>query len=257
MFLGAGALLLIAMIVAWWALHTREEKKAEVIGKVGYQSEFKLGRHAGINLPIGDQAAPGTSSPDTTIEVPLEWGEDLAAAEGRLTARYEAISGKLSRPAGVETFDETITLRVDRDLEYRSLVQAVLAGQKEGFLKFQIACQKSGTEKDVRYLNIELPTDIPVGKNVLLFRMFREGTVIRYIFGVSKTREYTRLKDAAAVMKNTVDALRKRDPELLRRKILVMSPSIVISVQNVVEGLNAATYAGFERIALGRPRKLY
>ncbi|HUW57490.1 MAG TPA: hypothetical protein VMZ92_12705, partial [Planctomycetota bacterium] len=152
---------------------------------------------------------------------------------------------------------EIITLKVDRDLEYRSLVQAVLAGQKDGFLKFQIACSRTPESETLGYLNIELPTDIPIGKNVLLFRMFQDGAVIRYIFGVSKTREYVRLKDAAAVMKNTVDALKTRDPEELRRKILVMSPSVAISVQNVVEGLNAATYAGFERIALGRPTKLY
>ncbi len=257
MFLAAAVILVVAGIVAYWALRTREEKKEEVIGKVGYQSPFKLARKAGINLPIGDHARSGAASADTPVEVPIEWGKDLAAAERKLADRYAAISAKLTRPEGVHTLDETITLKVDRDLEYRNLVQAVLAGQKEGFLKFRIACWKTGEQKEVGYLGVELPTDVPVGKNVLLFRMYKEDPIIRYVFGVSKVREYTRLKDAAAVMKNTVDVLKQKDPGLLRTKVLVMSPSIVISVQNVVEGLNAATYAGFERIALGRPRKLY
>ena len=257
LFLAAAGALVAAVVVAFWALRTREEKKEEVIGKVGYQSPFKLARKAGTNLPIADHARPGVASAETTVEVPVEWGEDLAAAEQKLSRRYAVVSSTLSRPESVHTYGETITLKVDRDLEYRSLVQAVLAGQKEGFLKFQIACWKTGGQTDVGYLRLELPADIPVGKNVLLFRMFQEDTVIRYVFGVSKVREYTRLKDAAAVMKNTIDSLKAKDPALLKTKILVMSPSVTISVQNMVEGLNAATYAGFERIALGRPQKLY
>ena len=257
MFLAAAGILVVAGIVAFWALRTREEKKEEVIGKVGYQSPFKLARKAGINLPIGDHARTGAAAAETTVEVPIEWGKNLAANEQKLAERYAAIAAGLTRPEGVHTFGETITLKVDRDLEYRNLVQAVLAGQKEGFLKFRIACWKTGEQTDVGYLDVELPTDVPVGKNVLLFRMYRKGEIIRYVFGVSKVREYTSLSNAAKVMENTVNVLKQKDPALLRQKILVLSPSIVISVQNVVEGLNAATYAGFERIALGRPSKLY
>jgi biopolymer transport protein ExbD len=249
MFLAAGLVLLAAAGVAFWAHRTGERKKEEVIGKSGVRSKFKLTRRAGINLPVADQAVSAEASPDTTVEAPIEWGKDLPLAEKQLAERYDAITNKLRTDPNVQAFDETITLKVDRDLEYRNLVQAVVQGQRHGFSRFQVACLKAGTADDVGYLNIELPAMPPPGKNVLLFRLVADGPDIRYVFGTSSIREFPNLKRATDAMK----AVKDKGPA----RLLTIQPSVEISVQNVVEALNAATYAGFQRITLAEPPKLY
>ena len=62
LFLAGGAILVLAALVAWWTMRSAEVKKREHVGRVGLQSTFKLSRHAGVNLPIGDQARPGTAT---------------------------------------------------------------------------------------------------------------------------------------------------------------------------------------------------
>ena len=251
MFLSAGVILFVAAALAVFFYLSHEEAKTKNVGKVGHQSTQPVRRRAGINLPIAEKAADAASSPETTVEVPVEWGKDLAAAEGKLAERYADVAGKLVLPPGATTFDEAVTLKVDRDLEYRSLVQAVLAGRKNGFVRFHIACLKKGTEEDVGVLKIELPVELVIGKKELRFRLVKgpEDEKIRYVFGITRTREYDRLADATIVMKNTTAKGRDR--------LLVIDPTLSLSVQNVVEALNAATYAGFERITFAQPPKLY
>jgi len=251
MFLAAGAILLLAAALAVYFYLSGEEEKTKNVGRAGYQSTHQVRRHAGINLPIADQAAEGATSPETTVEVPIEWGKNLTDAEEKLAERYAAIAAGLSGGPGTATFEVPVTLKMDRDLEYRSLVQAVLAGKEKGFMRFHIACLKKGTEEDVGYLKVELPVELLVGKKELRFRLVKgsEDEKIRYVFGISRTREYGRLADATIVMKNTTAKGRDR--------LLVIDPTLSLSVQNVVEALNAATYAGFERITFAQPPKLY
>lgn len=251
MFLSAGVILLVAAALAVFFYLSHEEAKTKNVGKVGHQSTQQVRRRTGINLPIAEKAAEGASSPETTVEVPVQWGKNLAAAEGKLAERYAAVAAGLVLPPDATTFDEAVTLKVDRDLEYRSLVQAVLAGRKKGFVRFHIACLRKATEEDVGYLRIELPVELLLGKRELRFRLVKgkEDEKIRYVFGIRKTREYDRLADATIVMKNTTAKGRDR--------LLVIDPTLSLSVQNVVEALNAATYAGFERITFAQPPKLY
>jgi biopolymer transport protein ExbD len=243
LFVIAAAVVLVAIALFLVTRMRTETKQKEHFGEVGVQSRFKLTRTAGINLPYADQAAAAQVSPDTVVEIPIEWG-DATESDKKINERYDAICTKLAKPTGVETYDETITLKVDRDLPYRSLVQAVTLGNDKGFNKFQVACHPRESA-EVGCLRIDLPTDIPAGKNVLLFRMVKEGEGIRYVFGISKVREYNTLKDATTVMKNTAE-------KGVEGKILVLQPALEISVQNVVEALNAATFAGFPKITLAR-----
>ncbi len=238
MFLIAAGALLVAAGVFFMTQRKTEEKKRSHIGELGRVANFTLEREAGINLPFADQAVAGSASADTTIEIPIEW-KDVQAAKDALAARYDAMEKKLTRSG--EVYDETVTLRVDREAPYRMLYLAVLAGVDHRFVKLQVPCYPSGESREVRYLRIEPPTEFTPGKNVLLFRLLHEGPSTRYIFGVSKIKEFTTLKQAAEAMKNT-----PKDAD----KVLVLWPSLDTPVQNVVEALNAATYAGFQKITL-------
>lgn len=241
-----GAILVLAAAVAGYTWLSREGEKAEQFGRTGLQSRVKLGRHRGVNLPIAEKAEGGESSPETTVEVPLEWGKDLAQAETKLAGRYAEVTSGLTKPLEQITYTETVTLQVDRDLTYRSLVQAVLEGRRAGFLNFHIACRPKATEEAVGYLTIELPTDLP---KVLVFRMVLEGESITYVLGTSKPVTRRTLKAAMDLLEQAHGVR----PDA----VVEVMPSLDLSVQNVVEGLNAVKAAGFERMTLSRPPKLY
>ncbi len=140
MFLIAAAALLVAALVFYLSRAKVEEKKRSHIGELGRVANFTLQREPGINLPFADQSVAGTQSPETTIDIPVEW-KDAQAAKDALAARYDEIEKKLTRDG--EVYGETITLHIDRDAEYRMLYLAVLGGVERGFIKLQVPCHPS------------------------------------------------------------------------------------------------------------------
>ena len=239
MFLIAAVALLLAVGIYELTKYRRKTKQEEHIGQLGVESKFTLDRVAGLNLPYADQAAVPPGPAELTVEIPIEWGKDKKLAGEEIVKRFDAIASKLT-PDG-EAYNETITFRIDRDLEYRLLVKAVTTGVEKGFNKYQVACLKRGGSSEVGCLVIDCPTDPPLGR--LLWRLVREGDTILYVFGERQLRKFRTLAEATGALKATT-----KDPS----KPLVLMPSPAISVQNVMEALNSGTYAGFTRITLAR-----
>ena len=239
--IAAGALLVAVALFFVWTPAVRKTKQEKHMGEIGVESKFSPDRTAGINLPYADQAVPGTASPDTTLEIPIEWKGDVKLSEAKFTERYDAIEKTLTKNG--EMYDEAVTFRIDRDLEYRTLYQAVSMGVERGFVKFHVACHLGGAggSTEVRYLRIEPPSEFKPGKNALLWRIFREGDQTCYAFGVSQVKKMYSLKAAAGALKIT-----KWDAD----KVLVLGPALDLSVQNVVEALNVAANAGAPKITL-------
>jgi biopolymer transport protein ExbD len=242
------ALVVLAGVGLWFMTNVRQEhKELEHRGEVGAVATTKLAREAGVNLPFASQAVADTPSPDTVIEIPLEWGNDVAAVRPKLAAQYDAIEKKLTKNG--DSYDETITLKIDRDLECRMLYLAVLEGAAtRGFTKFQLACHPTGESREVRYLRIEAPRE---RLGTLLLRIFRDGERWRYVLGVTKTEELPSLVKAAARMKELPKLDKNGNP-----RAFSLQAALDLSVEHAVEALNAAAYGGFEKIALDNMLKL-
>jgi biopolymer transport protein ExbD len=239
MFLIAAVALLLAVGIYELTKSHRKAKQEEHIGRLGVESKFTLDREAGLNLPYADQAAVPPGPAELTVEIPIEWGKDMKLAGDELAKRFDAITSKLTPDGAI--YNETITLRIDRDIEYRLLVQAVTMGREKGFNKYQVACRKRGGSSETGCLVIDLPTDPPMGR--LLWRLVREGDTTLHVFGERQPKTLRTLAEATGSLKATT-----KDPS----KVLVLMPSPEISVQNVMEALNSATWAGFTKVTLAR-----
>ncbi|HUU42727.1 MAG TPA: hypothetical protein VMX57_03050, partial [Planctomycetota bacterium] len=178
----AVTILLVVRHLAHKDIEAEETHKREVIGQTGRQSlDFKLTRTDGIvNLPVAQEAGDLPGGGDRVVEVRYEWRDDRPLAKQKLTEQFRQLASGLSRAEGMNVYDEPVTLRVDRDLEYRFLGLAFLVGRDEGFVNYHIACLTKGTGTDVGYLKVVLP---PPGLQTLLFRMYQQGDYMTYVFG--------------------------------------------------------------------------
>jgi len=223
----------------------KEKMVEERTGKAGRATvkEYLPERKPGINLPIADQAQDGAAEPDTTIELPIEYAKDFASGVAAMEARFDDIARRVGPRAVADT---RITLKADRDLEYRFLVKAVLLAAENGFLKCQVACLKKATAADVGYLNLDLPTrDLRV-----IFRIveYDEETVL-YVLGTTKTKRTPKLEEVTGWLK-------KAATQAADQPVLILMPSITVSVQRFTDALNAGRFAGFKEIGLAKPPKL-
>lgn len=242
----AGCILLViaAGIFLWTQLVTKPAAKAAATaGKAGHETKTLPSRSSGINLPIADQAADAPSNPALEVDVPVDIGATLDKSKPVLDKRLKEVAVAAGGDAeGTKALDAVVTLKVDRDLPYKNLVQAVIRGQGCGFSHFRIACIRNAADPSgVGYLRIDLPTE---GQpKTLLFRMVADGSSIRYILGPSK--EVSNLASAMVVLTEAA----KLHPDW---PVTVM-PSLTLSVQRVADGLNAVTKAGFKSIVFARP----
>lgn len=245
----ASATMLVAVIVLIAVyLSIKEDEEAvetevrKVIGKTGVQSTGgKVKRVDGIvNLPFAQEAADLPTAGGVEIEVRYEWKGDKALARRELKKQFIAAAASLTKPADSAVFDQPIILKADRDLEYRFLGQAFVVGAGEGFVNFHIACFKSGESDEVGYLKVILP---PPGLQTFLFRMYREGDSITYVFGKGALKKLHTLWEAT----HYLEAIYESKSDM----VVEIAPTESVTVQHFVEGLNSVTAAGFEKIVLG------
>ncbi|GAH27705.1 unnamed protein product [marine sediment metagenome] len=223
----------------------KEKMVEERTGKAGRATDKRYlpERKPGINLPIADQAQDGAAEPDTTVELPIEYAADFSSAAEKMDSRFRDIARTVGREGLATT---RITLKADRDLEYRFLVKAVLLAAENGFTKCQVACLKKATAEDVGYLNLDLPTrDLRV-----IFRIveYDEETVL-YVLGTTKPKRTPKLEEVTVWLKSA--ASKGAD-----QPVLILMPSITVTVQRFTDALNAGRFAGFKEIGLAKPPKL-
>jgi len=246
--IGALALLFagVVLLVVWRGIREEEEKveirKRTVIGERGRASlDFKLERTEGIvNLPVAQDAKDLEDTGTRVVEVRYEWRNDKTLARQELTRQFRDIAAKLTRAEGMLVYEEPVTLKVDRDLEYRFLGLAFVVGRDEGFINYHIACLKKGTGTDVGALKVVLP---PPGLKTFLFRMYQQGERMTYVFGKSVVEKIDNLWDATGYLK----AAHARQPDM----VVEIAPTVSVTVQHFVEGLNSVAAAGFKKIVLG------
>ena len=144
MLVASGFLAMVALMLIIWIVLQKKEQVNQQIGKAGVvTTEETLGaRKEGLNLPVAREAEAGESSPDTTLEFPLEWGESLVWLEGMkdpekssnpkvvqaardldaqkktLDAKYKAIATKFRKPDEEKIIEHPVTLKMDRELIY-------------------------------------------------------------------------------------------------------------------------------------------
>jgi len=143
--------------------------------------------YEGINLPVADAADPGEPSPETTLEVPLVWGDNVSLFRERAVGKINGWNRISAEDR--ERFDEDHAYRpfiiaADRRLRYRVLYMAALAGRDGGFVIHKFACRRS-EGGDIGYLTLELPkacgpwytSDNNPG---MVLSVFPEGEKVRY-----------------------------------------------------------------------------
>ena len=251
----------------------------------------------GVNLPIADQASDAETRPIATIEIPLSWGRDLTTAKNRLGVIYEALAKERKTPMGAKPAgaitrttrflhisnqpdDEsysTLALRIDRNVKYRVLVEAILRGRDKGYWRYQIACRKGAINSDVQYLILKLPAGpLPPPRAVLRLKVTLDGDATDYVLqgtvgrlglpspdlvfndgdripGLPRKqpkRETGRFENLAEVVAALERVVKANAPVLL-----IIDPPNEMSIQGFVDIFNAAKKAGVHRIALSKPRE--
>jgi biopolymer transport protein ExbD len=217
-----------------------------------------------IDLPVADQARDAKIDPEATVDVSLDEGRDVEATEKRIKQRVAKLR-QVSREKRPSEELPPVVLRMDRDLPYRYLVAAVLAGRYQGFWKILIACKKGPNSSEVGYLIITLPTaggeatpsaeappweddrNIVVEDDISAIRLkvATDGKKVRYTFSHLEDKSFDSLGDVLEILRSAV--LEKP------KALLVVDCPADLSIQRFVDVYNAGVKAGFTRLTLAMP----